>query len=127
MNLKRRKLPKKRQGHTTEARIGGFKIYITTGEYPEGTLGEIFIDAKKPGSTLQGLLSSLAISISLGLQHGVSLEKYIRVFKDQKFEPNGFVDHEEIKQASSIVDLIFRIIEKEYGRNKIETPILQPA
>lgn len=118
MNLKRRKLPKKRRGHTVEARIGGFKIYVTTGEYQDGSLGEIFIDAKKPGSTLQGLLSSLAISISLGLQHGVSLEKYIRVFKDQKFEPYGFVDHEEIKQASSVVDLIFRIIEKDYCKKK---------
>lgn len=111
---KRRKLPKKRKLVTNEAKIGYLKVYITTGEYPDGSLGELFLDLKKPGSTLQGLLTCFAISVSLGLQHGVALEKYVRIFKDMKFEPSGKVKHESVKEASSVVDLVFRVIENDY-------------
>ena len=110
----RRKLPKKRGGFTIEARVAGHKIYCRTGEYEDGTLGEIFIDMHKEGAAFRSLLNCFAISISMGLQYGVPLERFVDAFTFTKFEPHGMVDHENIKSATSVVDFIFRVLGMEY-------------
>ena len=112
--LKRRRLPKKRRGFTIEARVGTQKIYLRTGEYDDGTLGEIFIDIAKEGATLRSLMNCFAIAVSLGLQYGVPLEEYVKMFTFTRFEPSGPVDHPNIKMATSIVDFIFRLLGMEY-------------
>lgn len=110
----RKKLPSKRAGYTIESRVGGHQVYLRTGEYVDGTLGEIFIDMHKEGATLRSLLNCFAISVSLGLQYGVPLEEYVKKFVFTRFEPQGMVDHPNIKQATSIVDYIFRVLALEY-------------
>lgn len=110
----RRRLPKKRGGLTVEAKIAGQKIYLRTGEYPDGTLGEIFVDMHKEGAAFRSLLNCFAIAVSHGLQYGVPLEKYVESFTFTKFEPHGMVDHENIKSATSVVDFIFRLLGMEY-------------
>ncbi len=112
--LKRRILPKKRSGFTVEARVGGHKIYLRTGEYEGGELGEIFIDMHKEGAAFRSLLNCFAIAVSKGLQHGVPLKEYVDTFTFTRFEPNGIVDHENIKSATSVVDFIFRLLGMEY-------------
>jgi ribonucleoside-diphosphate reductase alpha chain len=112
--LRRRKLSKKRQGITVEARIGGQKLYIRTGEYDDGTLGEIFVDIAKEGTTLRSIINCFAMSISMGMQYGVPLEEYVSLFTGTRFEPQGPVDHPNIKNATSIVDFIFRLLGMEY-------------
>ncbi len=111
---KRRPLPKKRGGFTVEAKVGGQKVYLRTGEYEDGTLGEIFIDMHKEGAAFRSLLNCLAISISKGLQYGVPLEEFVETFTFTRFEPNGMVDHENIKSATSVVDFVFRVLGMEY-------------
>ena len=111
---KRRKLAKKRSGLTVEAKIAGQKIYVRTGEYDDGTLGEIFVDMHKEGAAFRSLLNCFAIAVSHGLQYGVPLEKYVEAFTFTKFEPHGMVDHENIKSATSVVDFIFRLLGMEY-------------
>ena len=116
----RRRLPKKRQGWTQEAKVGGHKIYLRTGEHEDGKLGEIFVDMHKEGATLRSIMNCFAIAVSLGLQHGVPLEEYVNIFAHQKFEPQGPVDHPNIKHATSIVDFIFRLLALEYlGRTDL--------
>ncbi|HET9261102.1 MAG TPA: vitamin B12-dependent ribonucleotide reductase [Acidimicrobiia bacterium] len=108
-------LPARRSGFNQEARIGGHKVFLRTGEYEDGTLGEIFIDLAKEGATLKGILSCFAIAVSKGLQYGVPLEEYVDTFTFQTFEPRGMVEgHDNIKMANSIVDYVFRALGVEY-------------
>ena len=116
----RRKLPKKRRGMTLENRVGGHKIYLRTGEYEDGSLGEIFLDLHKEGATFRSMMNMFAMSVSVGLQHGVPLDEFVDMFTFTKFEPNGMVDHPNIKFATSIVDFLFRVLAFEYlGRTDI--------
>ena len=116
----RRKLPKKRRGVTLENRVGGHKIYLRTGEYEDGSLGEIFLDLHKEGATFRSMMNMFAMSVSVGLQHGVPLDEFVDMFTFTKFEPNGMVDHPNIKFATSIVDFLFRVLAFEYlGRTDI--------
>lgn len=112
--INRKPLPAKRFGWTQKARIDGQTIFLRTGEYPDGTLGEIFIDMHKEGATLRAMLNCFAISVSIGLQHGVPLEEYIERFAFTSFAPSGFVEHDNIKSAKSILDFIFRLLAYEY-------------
>ncbi len=110
----RMRLPKKRHGMTHEARIGINKVYLRTGEYQDGRLGEIFIDMHKEGAAFRSIMNCFAISVSLGLQHGVPLEEYVDAFTFTRFDPQGPVDHPNIKFATSIIDYIFRLLGLEY-------------
>jgi ribonucleoside-diphosphate reductase alpha chain len=112
--VERRTLPAKRRGFTQKAKINGQAMFVRTGEYADGTLGEIFIDMAKEGATMRSMLNCFAISVSLGLQYGVPLEEYVEKFVFTKFDPAGFVEHPNIKSATSIVDFIFRLLGYEY-------------
>ncbi|WP_342349665.1 vitamin B12-dependent ribonucleotide reductase [uncultured Nitrospira sp.] len=106
---KRRPLPTRRAGYTQKAIVGGHKIYLRTGEYEDGTLGEIFLDMHKEGAAFRSLMNCFAIAISLGFQHGVPLEEYVDAFVFTRFEPNGPVKlNDHIKMSTSIIDYIFR-------------------
>ena len=112
---KRRRLPERRSGYTQKAIVGGHKVYLRTGEYEGGQLGEIFIDMHKEGAAFRSLMNNFAIAISLGLQHGVPLEEFVEAFTFTRFEPNGpVVGHENIKMATSILDYIFRELAVAY-------------
>ena len=110
----RKKLPKERAGITTEAKIGGHKIFIRTGEYEDGSLGELFLDMYKTGASFGGLLNGYARAISIGLQHGVPLSKFVDMYTFSKFEPAGFSDHDSIKQCTSILDFVWKYIALHY-------------
>ncbi|MBZ0273895.1 vitamin B12-dependent ribonucleotide reductase [bacterium] len=111
----RRKLPERRGGYTQKASIGGHKIYLRTGEYEDGTLGEIFLDMHKEGAAFRSLMNCFAIAISLGLQHGVPLDEFVDAFVFTRFEPNGMVDgHKRIKMTTSIIDYVFRELAISY-------------
>ncbi|MEK7481637.1 MAG: adenosylcobalamin-dependent ribonucleoside-diphosphate reductase [Patescibacteria group bacterium] len=110
----RRKLPAKRSGITVEASVGGQKLFIRTGEYPDGTLGEIFIDMFKEGAAYRSVLNSFAVAVSFALQHGVPLEKLVEKFTFTRFEPAGATTHPNVKFATSILDFIFRVLGMEY-------------
>jgi ribonucleoside-diphosphate reductase alpha chain len=112
--LQRKRLPKKRDGITVESRVGGQKIYLRTGEYTDGSLGEIFIDMHKEGAAFRSMMNCFAIAVSLGLQYGVPLEEFVNVFTFTRFEPQGLVDHPNIKLSTSTVDYIFRVLGMEY-------------
>ncbi len=112
--LKRRRLPKKRSGFTQEARVGGHKVYLRTGEHEDGTLGELFIDMHKEGAALRSMMNCFAIAVSLGLQYGVPLDEYVDCFTFTRFEPQGVVDHPNIKMATSVIDYVFRVLGMEY-------------
>jgi ribonucleoside-diphosphate reductase alpha chain len=112
--LARRRLPKKRRGFTQEAKVGGQKVYLRTGEYEDGSLGELFIDMHKEGAALRSMMNCFAISVSLGLQFGVPLDEFVNAFTFTRFEPQGPVDHANIKFATSVVDFIFRLLGMEY-------------
>lgn len=106
---RRRRLPDRRAGYTQKARIGNHKIYLRTGEYDDGTLGEIFIDMHKEGAAFRSMTNCFAIAVSLGLQHGVPLEEYVDAFLFTRFEPNGMVQgNPHIKMSTSLIDYIFR-------------------
>jgi ribonucleoside-diphosphate reductase alpha chain len=106
---RRRRLPDRRAGYTQKARIGNHKVYLRTGEYEDGTLGEIFIDMHKEGAAFRSMTHCFAIAVSLGLQHGVPLEEYVDAFLFTRFEPNGVVQgNQYIKMSTSIIDYIFR-------------------
>jgi len=118
--VERRSLPAKRRGFTQKAKINGQAIFLRTGEYSDGTLGEIFIDMAKEGATMRSMLNCFAISISIGLQYGVPLEEFVDKFAFTRFEPAGFVEHPNIKSTTSIVDFIFRVLGYEYlGRTDL--------
>jgi ribonucleoside-diphosphate reductase alpha chain len=115
------KLPSRRKGYTQKAKVGGHTVFLRTGEYEDGRLGEIFIDMNKEGATLRALLNNFAIAVSLGLQYGVPLEEYVETFTFTKFEPAGLVQgNDTIKMSSSILDYIFRELAISYlGRNDL--------
>ena len=111
----RKSLPNRRIGYTQKAKIGGHSIFIRTGEYDDGKLGEIFLDMHKEGAAFRSLLNSFAIAVSLGLQYGVPLEEYVDAFTFSRFEPNGMVQgHEYVKMATSVIDYIFRDLAISY-------------
>jgi len=118
---KRRRLPDRRTGYTQKAKINGQSVYIRTGEYENGQLGEIFIDMHREGAAFRSLLNCFAISISLGLQHGVPLEEFVDAFVFTKFEPSGVVTgNDKIKVATSVIDYIFRELAVTYlNRNDL--------
>ncbi|MBC7382764.1 MAG: vitamin B12-dependent ribonucleotide reductase [Bacteroidia bacterium] len=111
----RKTLPGKRGGFTQKATVGGQTIFVRTGEYEDGTIGEIFVDLHKEGATLRSLMNCFSIAVSLGLQYGVPLEEYVDKFTFTRFEPAGMVaGHDNIKNATSIIDYMFRMIGFEY-------------
>ncbi|MEA2552795.1 MAG: ribonucleoside-diphosphate reductase alpha chain [Fimbriimonadaceae bacterium] len=112
---KRHTMPGRRRGYTQKARVGGHKVYLRTGEFEDGTLGEIFIDMHREGAAFRSLMNCFAISISLGLQYGVPLEEFVEAFVFTRFEPNGSVQgHENIKMSTSVIDYIFRELAMSY-------------
>ncbi len=120
MIVERRALPAKRRGFNQKAKINGQTLFLRTGEYSDGTLGEIFIDMAKEGATMRSMLNCFAIAISIGLQYGVPLEEYVEKFVFTRFEPSGMVEHPNIKSTTSIVDFMFRSLAYEYlGRNDL--------
>jgi len=112
--VERKALPAKRRGFTQKAKINGQAIFLRTGEYGDNTLGEIFIDLAKEGSTLRSLMNCFAIAVSVGLQYGVPLEEFVEKFVFTKFEPAGMVDHPNIRSTTSIIDFVFRCLAYEY-------------
>lgn len=107
-------LPPKRAGFTVEASVSGHKLFLRTGEYADGKLGEIFIDMHKEGAAYRSLINCFAIAVSLGMQYGVPLEKFVDKFTFTRFEPNGMTDHPNVRMCTSIIDLVFRILGYEY-------------
>ena len=111
----RRRLPARRKGYTQKAMVGGHKVYLRTGEYEDGTLGEIFIDMHKEGAAFRSLMNNFAIAISIGLQYGVPLEEFVEAFTFTRFEPAGLVEgNDAIKMATSLLDYIFRELAVSY-------------
>ncbi|MDF3068769.1 MAG: nrdA1 [Polyangiaceae bacterium] len=111
------RLPQKRRGFTQEAHVGGHKVFLRTGEYEDGTLGEIFIDMHKEGAAFRSLMNCFAMAVSVGLQYGVPLSTFVEQFTFTRFEPHGVVSgHPNIKFSTSIVDYIFRVLGVEYLR-----------
>ena len=111
----REKLPDRRKGYTQKAVVGGHKVYLRTGEYDDGRIGEIFIDMHKEGAAFRSLMNNFAIAISLGLQYGVPLEEYVDAFTFTRFEPSGLVQgNDSIKIATSILDYVFRELAVSY-------------
>lgn len=119
--MARQKLPQRRKGYTQKATIGGHKVYLRTGEYEDGSLGEIFIDMHKEGAAFRSLMNAFAMSISMGLQYGVPLEEFVDAFTFVRFEPSGMVQgNDAIKMATSVVDYIFRELAISYlGRHDL--------
>lgn len=117
----RRRLPNRRSGYTQKSRVGTHKVYLRTGEYLDGSLGEVFIDMHREGAAFRSLMNCFAIAVSLGLQHGVPLEEYVDAFVFTRFEPSGPVSgHEAIKMATSVIDYIFRDLGLTYlGRTDL--------
>ncbi len=117
----RERMPGRRKGYTQKAVVGGHKVYLTTGEYEDGRIGEIFIDMHKEGAAFRSLMNNFAIAISLGLQYGVPLEEYVDAFTFTRFEPAGLVQgNDTIKNATSVLDYIFRELAVSYlGRNDL--------
>ena len=114
-NHARFKMPDRRKGYIQKAQIGDHKVYLHTGEYDDGKIGEIFIDTNKEGELVKAMMNNFAIAISLGLQYGVPLEEYVDAFIDTKFEPSGNVaGNDRILSASSILDYVFRELAISY-------------
>lgn len=110
-----RKLPHRRKGYTQKAIIGGHKLFLKTGEYEDGSLGEIFVTMNKEGAAFRSLMGNFAQAVSLGLQYGVPLEKFVEAFTNTRFEPNGIVQGDDkIKTATSVLDYIFKELSIEY-------------
>ncbi len=120
-NQERMRLPERRKGYTQKAVVGNHKVYLRTGEYEDGQLGEIFIDMHKEGAAFRSLMNNFAIAISIGLQYGVPLEEFVDSFTFTRFEPSGVVEgNEVIKMATSVLDYIFRELAISYlGRNDL--------
>ena len=117
----RKRLPQRRKGYTQKALVGGHKVYLRTGEYEDGALGEVFIDMHKEGAAFRSLMNNFAIAISIGLQYGVPLEEFVEAFTFTRFEPAGIVEgNDAIKMATSLLDYIFRELAISYlGRNDL--------
>ena len=108
-------MPDRRKGYIQKAQIGNHKVYLHTGEYDDGKIGEIFIDTNKEGELVKAMMNNFAIAISLGLQYGVPLEEYVDAFIDTKFEPSGnVIGNDRILSASSILDYVFRELAISY-------------
>ena len=121
-------MPDRRKGYIQKASIGEHKIYLHTGEYDDGRIGEIFIDTNKEGELVKALMNNFAIAISLGLQYGVPLDEYVDAFIDTKFEPSGKVDgNDRILSATSILDYVFRELAISYlGKEELaHTPSIK--
>ena len=120
-NNARFKMPDRRKGYIQKAQIGNHKVYLHTGEYNDGKIGEIFIDTNKEGELVKAMMNNFAIAISLGLQYGVPLDEYVDAFIDTKFEPSGSVDgNDRILSATSILDYVFRELAISYlGREEL--------
>ena len=115
INSKRFSMPDRRKGYIQKATIGDHKVYLHTGEYEDGKIGEIFIDTSKEGELVKALMNNFAIAISLGLQYGVPLDEFVNAYLDTKFEPSGKVyGNDRIMSASSILDYIFRELAISY-------------
>ncbi len=126
-NNSRFKMPDRRKGYIQKAQIGDHKVYLHTGEYDDGKIGEIFIDTNKEGELVKAMMNNFAIAISLGLQYGVPLEEYVDAFIDTKFEPSGNVlGNDRILSASSILDYVFRELAISYlGKEELaHTPTI---
>ena len=119
--VERQKLPARRKGYTQKATVGGHKVYLRTGEYEDGKIGEIFIDMHKEGAAFRSLMHGFAMSISMGLQYGVPLEEFVDAFVFTRFEPSGIVTgNDTVKMATSILDYIFRELAISYlGRTDL--------
>ncbi|HEX7216971.1 MAG TPA: vitamin B12-dependent ribonucleotide reductase, partial [Methylomirabilota bacterium] len=117
----RHRLPDRRKGYTQKAVVGGHKVYLRTGEYEDGSVGEIFLDMHKEGAAFRSLMNCFAIAISLGLQHGVPLEEFVDAFVFTRFEPNGMVKgNDRIKMSTSVIDYVFRELAITYlGRTDL--------
>ncbi len=117
----RQRLPNRRKGYTQKAIVGGHKVYLRTGEYEDGRIGEIFIDMHKEGAAFRSLMNNFAIAISIGLQYGVPLEEFVEAFTFTRFEPSGIVEgNDTIKMATSVLDYIFREVAISYlGRDDL--------
>ncbi len=117
----RRRLPERRKGYTQKAAVAGHKVYLRTGEYEDGALGEIFVDMHKEGAAFRSLMNNFAIAVSIGLQYGVPLEEFVDAFTFTRFEPSGMVEgNEAIKMSTSILDYIFRELAISYlGRDDL--------
>ncbi len=117
----RRRLPARRNGFTQEARVAGHKVFLRTGEYEDGSLGEIFIDMHKEGAAFRSMINCFAIAVSKGLQYGVPLDEFVDTFTFTRFEPQGMVSgHPNIKMSTSIIDYVFRVVGLEYlGRTDL--------
>ena len=129
-NHARFKMPDRRKGYIQKAQIGDHKVYLHTGEYDDGKIGEIFIDTNKEGELVKAMMNNFAIAISLGLQYGVPLEEYVDAFIDTKFEPSGNVNgNDRILSASSILDYVFRELAISYlGKEELaHTPSIASA
>ena len=112
---KRRSLPSRRNGYTQKADVGGHKVYLRTGEFEDGAIGEIFLDMHKEGAAFRSLMNCFAIAVSIGLQYGVPLEEFVEAFTFTRFEPNGVVKgHDNIKMATSVIDYVFRELAMNY-------------
>jgi len=118
---KRFRMPDRRKGYIQKAQIGDHKVYLHTGEYNDGKIGEIFIDTNKEGELVKAMMNNFAIAISLGLQYGVPLDEYVDAFIDTKFEPSGGVNgNDRILSATSILDYVFRELAISYlGREEL--------
>ena len=130
LNEKRFQMPDRRKGYIQKATIGDHKIYLHTGEYDDGKIGEIFIDTNKEGELVKALTNNFAIAISLGLQYGVPLDEFVDAFLDTKFEPSGKVyGNDRILSATSILDYIFRELAISYlGKEELaHTPSIASA
>ena len=119
--IERRRLPDRRKGYTQKATVGNHKVYLRTGEYDDGKIGEIFIDMHKEGAAFRSLMNNFAIGISIGLQYGVPLEEYVEAFTFTRFEPSGLVEgNDAIKMSTSILDYLFRELAISYlGRGDL--------
>lgn len=114
-SIMRERLDNDRGGRVHKFKVAGYKGYLRTGEYPDGRLGEIFIEISKEGSTVSGLLGAFATSISIALQYGVPIEVLASKFIGMRFEPHGLTGNREIPEATSIIDYIFRYLLSRYG------------
>ena len=126
-NNSRFKMPDRRKGYIQKAQIGDHKVYLHTGEYDDGKIGEIFIDTNKEGELVKAMMNNFAIAISLGLQYGVPLDEYVDAFIDTKFEPSGnVIGNDRILSASSILDYVFRELAISYlGKEELaHTPAI---
>ena len=124
----RRELPSRRRGYTQKVAVGGHKLFLRTGEYGDGRLGEIFVGLHKEGAAFRGLMDSFAIAVSLGLQHGVPLEEFVEAFTFTRFGPAGGVEGDPaIGHATSMLDYVFRSLSLTYLNREIAPAVEEPA